>query len=69
MRYFKNVKPKSCDSQAQLDVIMKELELITIIIKSQGKNADEAKRLKGEIWSKMKLYRLVVYGIGNLQLF
>ena len=31
------MKAESCDSQAQLDVISKELELKTAIIKLQGK--------------------------------
>ena len=31
------MKAESCDSQAQLYVISKELELKTVIIKSQGK--------------------------------
>ena len=38
------MKVESCDSQAQLDEIRKELEVKSVIIRSQGKLADDVKQ-------------------------
>ena len=43
------MKAESWENEAQLDVIRKELEIKTVIIKSQGNTADEAKCFKDKL--------------------